>query len=251
MKDFPDHECRACYGMMVAFHNSRDKVNPKTKHICVGYEKTYPGIISYAKLMEIESQRWKTFDGKLISVGVTQYCGRMVALGKLPITSTGFKAYFTYNNETATANKPTTSSPSRMQTLQAQRTEQSNQTSSAAAGSISATAAVPSDPLDVLKDVKVKLASMFSPLWGSCGALAGKGLESLQNKFLSRLWENTKVFGGSVRDTGRRVGEGSAMLVRSSVANLHKKLNNDDDHGSSSSSGGGGSGSAGGSGGGR
>jgi len=194
----------------MAFNNSKDA--NKTLPVCFGYEKTLPGRIPLFKLIQIDSQL-KSYEGKVFSIGLTNYCGRMIALGKLPITPTGFQVRVSYNGEAV----PSSSSGINSSNSAGVRNREPSTDTGAAQ-----TQTAPAHPLDALKEAETKMAEIFTPLWNSCATLAAKAVENSQRRFLGRMRENMTELGGSMRDTGRRVGEGSGKLVRMARDKLNK-----------------------------
>jgi hypothetical protein len=203
----------------MAFNDSK---NPnKSLPVCVGYEKTLPGRIPLFKLIQIDSQM-KSFEGKVVSVGASTYCGRMVSLGKLPNTTTGFQIRISYDGQATPSSSYSAVGQTPPSTARQGQGQLGPPATEAAAAS-----SMPKDPLEVLKDVDARLMGVFSPLLSSCGDLSRKALESTQRRFLPRFWENMKELGTSARDTGRRVGEGSGRLLRMAADKLSKERDGD------------------------
>ena len=79
--------------------------NPHTHHYLIyvpySYSNTLPGVISQKQLQQVKSM--KPFHGRVISIGVSQYCGYMIRSNIMPLSSTGFQIRISTDDEQQSA----------------------------------------------------------------------------------------------------------------------------------------------------
>jgi len=132
--NFPDDECRTCTGILYAYNNVRSA--RKLQPVCIGFEKK-TGKLAQSQIPLIH-KKGVTFSGTVISIGVSQYCGRMIRFGKLPVYS-GFqivnpsKTADTGNKTQATPPAAGTVSPNQPLHLENKITNNSNSASTSQA----------------------------------------------------------------------------------------------------------------------
>ena len=156
-----------------------------------------PERVPLIKLLEID-HRIPKFHGKVISVGHTVYCGRMINTGRIPVTKPGFQVRVEYENDDDDDENEENNYPSNnIKTRNYPQMQSSN--------------------MKPDTNNESKVGNFFAPMITGCSTLFTMMNESIHDKFMTRFVSTTKLLGHNLVDVTGSVSKQSVKLIREYV----------------------------------